>query len=149
MRSSNSHWTDEDRQNIKKDFDAGQSYTDIAARYTKLKGFEIKRSAIAGVIHRLGHRASDRPKKPGRPPKPRQRRMYVPAKSTPVLRIVEAPPIEPQDYPDACSFDDMDFESRCNWIIQDQPQLYCGAAKPSDRKRPYCPWHARLGLKHG
>lgn len=134
--------TQADIDDMKAMFQNKASYQVIADKYTELKGFKVTRGSIAGILARNGAACGDK-NKAGRP---RTRVKKVVVKPAPVM-IVEEPIVVPKSYPHAALFDDMDFESRCNWPLQSNPIMYCGVPKDRDRRKPYCRYHASINRR--
>lgn len=56
----------------------------------------------------------------------------------------------PRDFPHATTFAELDFSTRCCWVVSEEPRLFCGNVR--DAKRPYCQHHCELSYtedRHG
>jgi len=151
---SKANWaTDVEVDEMIKQYREGWSYTQIAAEYSRIKGQPISRAAIAGKLLRKGVLGSGNGNRGGRPQikvvkiTPQTGESTAMGKATPPADV-SAPPIDDDTIRfNAVDFSDMDFLGQCNWIVQDNPTLYCGAVKPRTRKQPYCGHHDCLKRK--
>lgn len=152
-------WQDGDNDYIKAALINGDSFDVIARHFSKQQNRHITRSAIAGRVSRAGLVGIAKGLgRPGTSAKPRVAKLVKPKLRCQVAyaRSPVAVPPTPEvaiapltDFPNAASFDDIDFHVCCGWVVQDRPTMYCGEAKVfiAGQRRPYCPWHSQLAKR--